>query len=83
MYELFSWYDLQNYVIGRTPVLDDQIRGLEIQKWMDDFTGIESFVILDDDADMGELLPYLVQTSQTHGLTDEKRDEAINILNRV
>jgi hypothetical protein len=39
-------------------------------------TEVESFVIIDDDADMGELLPYLVQTSGVHGLSDDKREEA-------
>jgi hypothetical protein len=81
--ELFAWYDLDEYILGKTPVLNDQIRGLEIQEYIKgSFQGIESFVILDDDADMGELLPYLVQTSNTHGLTDEKREEAIKILMR-
>ena len=81
MKELFAWYDLDKYVIGKTPVLIDQIRGLEIKKFIDEIPSLESFVILDDDGDMGELMPFLVQTSNTHGLSDDKRDVAVKILN--
>lgn len=61
-------------------------RGQEIQEWMDSWNSfstekIESFVILDDDSDMSHLKPFLVQTKWDGGLTKEKADEAINILN--
>lgn len=80
--KMFSYYDMGRYVIGKTPYLEDHIRGLEIQKWMDDEPQIkvESFVIIDDDDDMGDLIPHLVHTSNTHGLSDDKRVEAIRIL---
>jgi hypothetical protein len=79
--ELFAWYDMDQYVISKTEYIEDAMRGLEIREWIGGcFNHNESFVIIDDDADMGELLPYLVQTSNTHGLSDDKRDEAIKIL---
>ena len=52
-------------------------RGDEIQRWLDQYTGVTRFVILDDDSDMGHLLPYLVQTDPREGLTDEIADDAI------
>ena len=63
-------------------------RGDEIQDWITTFC-IETnnapgnIVILDDDSDMGDLLPYLVQTSfHKKGLTKELADEAIVMLNK-
>jgi hypothetical protein len=42
---------------------------------------VQSFVILDDDDDMGDLLPRLVHCKNYSGLTDERREEAIRMLN--
>lgn len=44
-------------------------RGDQIAKWLDDNKemGIESFVILDDDADMGHLYKHWVQTHLSAG----------------
>jgi len=79
--ELFSWYDLDQYLIGKTPVLNGEIRGIEIQSYLDAFKHpVESFVILDDDRDMGHLLPFLVHCSPISGFDDQKRVEAISIL---
>lgn len=76
-------------VIDRTPSRRDlhdirmRDRGDEIKEWMDCFDpkDIESFVILDDDADMNQLLPYLVQTDFEVGLTEENVQKAIEMLN--
>lgn len=82
---VMSCYDLDKYVIGKTPVLEDEIRGKEIQRYIDvNFTknGLDTqIVILDDDDDMGELLPRLVHCKDYSGLTDERREEAIQLLN--
>lgn len=43
-------------------------RGKEIQDWLSKHP-CETFVILDDDDDMGQLKPRLVQTSYPDGLT--------------
>jgi hypothetical protein len=69
---------------GKTPIMGID-RGYEIQKWIDTqskYEQIESFCILDDNSDMAHLLPYLVQTSEFHGLTEEKADEAIKMLGK-
>jgi len=62
-------------------------RGREIQSWLDRrrlTLPIESYVILDDDdaddADMGHLIPKLVQTSREKGLQDVHVERALDIL---
>jgi hypothetical protein len=80
-------YDLGQYVVGKTPVLEDEIRGKEIKNFIDvHFTNtsspLESFVILDDDDDMGELMGQLVQCKDYSGLSDDRREEAISLLNK-
>lgn len=56
-------------VIGRTLDLWGQGRGNEIQHWIDSNPGrVRSLAILDDDSDMGHLLPRLVKTSNRIGL---------------
>lgn len=76
-------------VLGRTPdcpetpegvIVLGQTRGLEIQAWLNKHPGVTSFVILDDSADMGDLLPKLVQTTWSKGLLDEHVDAAIAML---
>lgn len=79
---LFSHYGLEDYVIGVTPYLANEIRGKEIQNYIENCThSVDKFVILDDDNDMGELIEHLVQTDYRYGLTDEKCEESIKILN--
>lgn len=53
-------------VIGKTPRLDGN-RGDEIKQWINDnqFTG--KYAILDDDADMGDIIDHLVQCDTNYG----------------
>lgn len=72
-------------VVDRTPDLPrPRERGDEIQQWLDRREAqrgdVESFVILDDDADMAHLMPLLVQTEFERGLTTEHAEVAIRIL---
>lgn len=65
-------------IIGITPFLHPMERGREIQSWLDmPDHQVDSFVILDDYDDMGELLPRLVKTDWAVGLTDADVDRAI------
>ncbi len=73
---------VQAKVIGTTPNLGDVERGEEIARWLE-IHSHRAFVILDDDADMGDLLPYLVQTESAHGLTLPLADLALGVLTRV
>ena len=71
-------------VVDRTPHLPDHERGMEIAAYLEQCRSrgypAEAFVILDDDADMGPLLPFLVQTSTFEGLTEEAVDKATRVL---
>lgn len=55
-------------------------RGDEIQAWLDAHPEVESFVILDDDADMKHLMPRLVQSTFEKGLTISHAEQAIAML---
>ncbi len=70
-------------LIDRTPVNHDWIRGQEIAAWITEYEkhrDVDKFIILDDDSDMGDLLPYLVKCKFELGLTDEVTDECIKRL---
>jgi len=54
-------------------------RGAEIQAWLD-ANPCERFAIVDDDSDMGPLLPKLVTTSTDYGLTDA---EMVRLIHRL
>jgi hypothetical protein len=59
-------------------------RGEEIQAWLDSYKRkpVESFCIIDDDADMKHLLSHLVQTSFAEGFTQAHAARAIEMLSR-
>ena len=58
-------------------------RGDEIGQWLDAHPEVEAFVILDDDDDMAGLRPYLVQTEDGVGLTDEQAERAGAVLQGI
>ena len=76
--------DFKGNLVDTTPILDksdpDIIRGMEIRAWLDLHPDIRKFVILDEDSDMGNLTPHLVQTTFEWGLTEEHIDKAVKIL---
>lgn len=69
-------------VIDKTGNSSHGIRGLEIQEWIDKHKEyyIENFVILDDDADMEHLYPFLIRHNFKFGLTPKLRNIAISRL---
>lgn len=81
-------YGITGSVIGMTPYKMNAIRnqrGKEIQQWLNDNAdtfpeGIEKFVIIDDDADMGRLKTHLVQTEFKNGLQENHVMEIIERL---
>jgi len=86
-----NWLEVINHIgnegvvgeiIDRTGRSDDRIRGHEIADWLSQHPETESFVILDDDSDMGRLMPRLVQTSMDGGLRRHHGDLAVKILDR-
>lgn len=68
-------------VIDKTPVLHEE-RGVEIQQWIDEnnFTG--DFIIIDDDSDMGELLPKLVKCDTYIGFTIYDYQKSLKLLQK-
>ncbi len=50
-------------ILGKTPRISNEIRGKEIQRWLEENSHliIEKYVIIDDDSDMGHLLDRLVK----------------------
>lgn len=88
---ILSYWGVNGTVIGLTPDLSYKspesniwicpLRGEEIQKWLDENTGVwNDFVILDDDADMSHLEGKLVRTDFEIGLTDNDVKAALKIL---
>ena len=74
-------------ILGATPVIHNHIRGDEIQAWIDNYftahgPSIDSFVILDDDSDMGHLMDHLIYINGDTGLTMDDADKAIKMLNK-
>lgn len=55
-------------------------RGSEIWDWLQACPTVTGFAIVDDDSDMGPLLPRLVQTTWDRGLQDEHVERLIAVL---
>jgi hypothetical protein len=76
-------------ILDMTPLIPHKRgRGSEIQLWLDSAQhargwSIEGMVILDDEADMLHLTPWLVQSSFETGLTDEHLALAKSMLTRA
>jgi hypothetical protein len=68
-------------IIGGTPVTSGT-RGGEIKAWLDESSGVTSFVALDDATDMDPVRKRHVATSMEHGLLDVHVEEACTILAR-
>jgi diphthamide synthase subunit DPH2 len=83
--EIFSENGLEKCIVDKTPVIRFAMRGDEIKKYIEDHKGtehqVDKFVIIDDDDDMGELSPFLVQTSRRTGLNEKAKNKAIKMLN--
>lgn len=80
--QLLDKWKVEGLVVGKTGWDSNVIRGVEIQRWLDEHPEVESFVILDDDKDMGALLPFLVRTKFEPGLTAVDADIAANFLEK-
>ncbi len=59
-------------IIGATPILH-QLRGNEIQAYLDEHPEIEDFIILDDDSDMCHLIDHLIHCDPDAGITNGTR----------
>ncbi len=76
----FEKVGFKGEIIGLTPQRAD-MRGREIEEWLDTHPGVERFVIIDDDiADMEPMTRYLIKTTFKHGLLSTHADMAIRRL---
>lgn len=73
-------HGFRGQVIDVTPSYSGEPRGHEIEAWLAHHAPEARFVILDDNADMAELSPFLVQTSLDLGLQDEHVAAALALL---
>lgn len=65
----------------RTLPEEEQVRrGEEIQAWLNDARGVESFVILDDDSDMAHLADRHIKTDFEVGIDREHVERAVAML---
>jgi hypothetical protein len=72
---------LPGRVIGKTPSLNDQERGLEINTWLASVPyPVKSFVILDDRDDMAMHCDRLVRVDPTIGITADHASRAVTLL---
>lgn len=81
---LFQFGLINFKCLGPTPDLKgDNQRGDEITEWFK-MQSIDPsntrFVIIDDNDDMGELLPFLIRTNWEDGLSFDLADRAIRLL---
>jgi hypothetical protein len=81
---LFASNGVTDRIIGVTPNLNT-IRGVEIARWLYDnrlWLGVDVHIAIidDDDADMGSLVPYLVQTKFAKGMQTEHISQAVELL---
>lgn len=67
--------DTLEHWMGCTPYFGGRARGDEISHWLSEHRDVKKFVILDDDSDMGDLMPHLVRTHCFTGLTPEIAEE--------
>lgn len=92
LYHELRRHNLLGSVIGDTPdlvrttgngVLAATTRGDEIAAWLKDHKPyVQGFVILDDEADMGKLKPWLVRTDGYVGFTMEHAERAKRVMQR-
>lgn len=59
---------------------ETEVRGHEIQAWLDETRFAGTFAIVDDEADMAHLSGRLIRTSYVDGLCDEHVDRLISML---
>lgn len=83
MKELFTDCGLPaDSLIGKTPFNLSEHRGKEISEWLkrNEASGVESFVVLDDDSDIEPFQDRFVQTHPDNGMDEENADKAISLL---
>lgn len=79
-------YGITGDIIGMTPRKENavrNVRGKEIQAWLDEhYSEVDKYIIIDDDSDMGKLHTHHVKTLFEDGLLDEHVDVIIERLGK-
>lgn len=77
----FSAHGFRSDIVLDKTVIDDRIRGEQVQQWLNDnkHLDISHFVIIDDDADMGKYLNtvHFIRTSHHEGLIFRQVEEVL------
>jgi hypothetical protein len=77
---IFSTVGITGELIDKTPYLRGEDRGTEIRQWLvDTKLEVESFVVLDDHDDVGDLSDRLVRVDSVTGLTSRDVDQTIEL----
>lgn len=79
--DLFRRVGLRAPVVCKTGV-DKRGRGVEVRNWLVAGPPVESFVILDDFADMAPLGGQHVKTDAARGITEQDAERAVALLSR-
>lgn len=80
---MFKYRNIDLHILDITPCLESRIRGDEISEWLDNKKNIDSYVILDDEDDMGEKHKNnIVVTDPYNGITEIEMNKCIKILNK-
>lgn len=66
-------------IIGRTPHIENRIRGFEISQWLKEHPEVENYLIFDDDNDMGDLIDHLVRCESSAGFRFEEYRKAVEL----
>jgi hypothetical protein len=75
--------DFEIFITDITPAFSSNDREEEILWWLDNRFENGNFIILDDEENyFSLLLPYVVKTDRTLGLTQKEVTKAINMLNK-
>lgn len=80
--KLLEYRGFKGFLFDITPInlIGEEVRGREIQAWLDLHPGVDRFIILDDNKDMAHLKSHLVLTDRSVGLTKKDAQRAISIL---
>lgn len=81
LHSILKEYNLDSKVIGYTPILNKK-REFEIKEYLKSINENINFIILDDDSDLGELLPFLINTNPQIGLSYQNVLDGIKILKK-
>lgn len=80
-------YEIIGKYLGTTPIIGhwrfDVPRSREIKAWLKENIDVESFVIIDDNDDMEDLINKLAQCYPYDGVTEEVVSKAVKILNQL